>query len=152
MILQNDGTSSLERESRFLGMLTQLITRHADVLPVTHPVGREHSSVKRTREYIEAYHHKNLSLGQLSEVANLSPFHFIRVFQREVGLAPHAYLNQTRVRKAKELLSKGWDIAAVAYQTGFVDQSHLTRHFKRIVGVTPGHFRNFVQDRLLRNL
>ena len=57
-----------------------------------------------------------------------------------MGLTPHAYLNHIRVLRARDLLRQGCPIAQAAVNVGFVDQSHLHRHFKRIVGVTPGQY------------
>lgn len=145
--MEKKETSLLEQESRLLWMLTQLVMRHADAPPRLKSVGREHCSVTRAREYIEAYYNEDVSVAQLASVANLSRFHFIRVFSRETGLTPHVYLTQVRIRHARRLLAKGWSVAPVAYETGFVDQSHLTRHFKRILGITPGQYSNFIQDR-----
>jgi hypothetical protein len=70
----------------------------------------------------------------------LVPFRMVRTFTRQIGLPPHAYLNQVRVNRAKQLLANGEPIALVAYETGFADQSHLTRHFKRLFGLTPGQY------------
>ena len=70
-----------------------------------------------------------------------------RVFHDEVGLPPHAYLTQVRVNRARRLLSQGWPITEVAFEVGFVDQSHLNKRFKRITGMTPGQYRKNVQDR-----
>jgi AraC-like DNA-binding protein len=64
----------------------------------------------------------------------------MRTFRRDVGLSPHAYLTQIRVEAAKKLLSEGASIVDVASDIGFTDQSHFTRHFKRITGVTPGQY------------
>jgi AraC-like DNA-binding protein len=61
-------------------------------------------------------------------------------FTKQVGLPPHVYLNQVRVNRAKQLLADGQPIALVAYETGFADQSHLTRHFKRLFGLTLGQY------------
>jgi AraC-like DNA-binding protein len=145
--LESNANSQLEKESRLLWMLTQLIIRHADAPPALSTMGREDASVERARDYIEAYYGDDISIDHLAAVANLSRFHFIRVFRHQMGLTPHAYLTQVRVRRAKEFLTQGWPISAAAVETGFVDQSHLTRHFKRIMGVTPGQYRNIVQDR-----
>jgi AraC-like DNA-binding protein len=68
----------------------------------------------------------------------LSPFHMIRVFSRTMGISPYAYLDQLRVLRGQALLSKGWSISHAAYAAGFSDQSHFTRHFKRVLGLTPG--------------
>jgi AraC-like DNA-binding protein len=144
--LEENKASLLEKESHFLMVLTQLITRHSDDPPVFKPVGREHLPVKRAKEYIKEHYEENLSIERLSSVANLSPFHFIRAFRNHVGLPPHAYLTQIRVRRAKSFLKKGWKISDAAYKTGFADQSHFSKHFKRIMGFTPGQYSNFIQD------
>jgi len=144
--LESGHLSRLEIESRFLAALTQLIERHAEPSPRPHRVAHEPAAVKRARDYIEAYHAENLSVRDLASVAHLSPFHFIRVFQAQTGMPPHAYLMQTRVRRARALLTQGWRIVDAAYETGFVDQSHLTKHFKRTLGYSPGQYRNSVQD------
>lgn len=133
-------TERLERESCFLWTLAQLVTRYAEIRVELRSVGRENESVKRVQEYLGTHFAENVSLEQVAALAELSPFHFIRVFHRQVGLPPHAYLTQVRIRKAKILLALGEPIAQVAVKTGFADQSHLTKHFKRIVGVTPGKY------------
>jgi AraC-like DNA-binding protein len=147
LTLEQPDLPKLEQESRILEMLTQLILRHADDRPVLQRVGREHQAVKRAREYIEAHYAENISLEQLAQIAYLSPFHLVRVFHDEVGLPPHAYLTQVRVNRARNLLSQGWPITEVAFEVGFVDQSHLNKRFKRITGMTPGQYRKNVQDR-----
>jgi len=132
--------SKIERESRLLLAFAQLIGRHADSRPVQKPVGREKLAVRRVRDYLETRYSENVSIKELAAAANLSPFHLIRVFRNETGLPPHAYLNQVRVARAKKLLSSGFSIADTACRTGFADQSHLTKHFKRITGCTPGQY------------
>jgi AraC-like DNA-binding protein len=69
----------------------------------------------------------------------------IRLFGDATGIPPHAYLRQVRVKRAKALLARGDSIANVAQATGFNDQSHLNRWFKRLLGITPGQYRNSVQ-------
>ncbi len=149
--VESAGGSHLEQQSRLLWVLTQLIRRHAHPRPQVGPLRREHQAAQRARDYVESHYADNPSLEQLAAEAHLSPFHLIRVFQDEFGLPPHAYLNQVRIRRARGMLDQGQSIAAVAYATGFSDQSHLTRHFKRIVGVTPGQYRNFIQDHPVDN-
>jgi AraC-like DNA-binding protein len=144
--LEDNAAPLLERESRFLVMLIQLITRYADSPPVLRVVGQERLSIKRAKEFIKTHYNENISIEKLSSVANLSPFHFIRVFRNHVGIPPHAYLIQIRVREAKGLLRKGWRITDTAYKTGFTDQSHFSKCFKRTMGFTPGQYSNFIQD------
>lgn len=144
--LEDPQLTALEKQSRFLIVLAQLIKRHADHPPAVKSFGREHRCVARIKEYIAAHYQQNITIQELASVANLSPFHFIRVFRNHVGLPPHAYLKQYRINRAKTLLNRGLKIADAAADTGFVDQSHLSRHFKRIMGFTPGQYSNFVQD------
>lgn len=86
------------------------------------------------------------SLGELAALVGTSRFALLRAFRARYGLPPHAYLNQLRVRHARALLDDGVRAAAVAVAVGFADQSHLSRHFRRLVGLTPGRYqRNNVQ-------
>lgn len=132
--------ATLEREIVFSDALAHLIANYADDRPVARSLGREHYAVEKVRAYLEACYADNISVTQLAEAVSLSPFYLTRVFSRAVGFPPHAYLTQVRIARAKDLLSAGLPISQVAAETGFVDQSHLTRHFKRIVGVTPGQY------------
>jgi AraC family transcriptional regulator len=93
-------------------------------------------------EYIEEHLDANPNLEQMAAVARLSPYHFARQFKAATGLPPHQYVIARRVEQARQLL-QGDDLslAEVAAHAGFSDQSQLSRHFKRLVGVTPGQFR-----------
>jgi AraC-like DNA-binding protein len=81
------------------------------------------------------------SLDDLALATGMSPFTLVRAFRGETGLPPHAYLNQLRVRLARRLLDRGMAPAEVAAEVGFTDQAHLTRHFKRVIGVPPGAYQ-----------
>lgn len=132
--------STLERQSRFLWAFAHLIQRHADDLPTERPIGQERNAVRLVREYLEDNYARNVSLDEMAALAGLSSYHLIRVFRNEVGLPPHAYLQQVRIHRARQLLSTGTTLVEVAYDTGFVDQSHFTKQFKKLVGVTPGQY------------
>jgi len=82
----------------------------------------------------------DISLDDLATHAKLDKFHLCRAFRDQVGLPPHAYLTQLRIMRAKELLAAGTKPKDVAPRVGLYDQSQLNRHFRRIVGMTPGHF------------
>jgi AraC family transcriptional regulator len=94
-------------------------------------------------EYIHEHLDAELSLDHLAAVAHVSPYHFARLFKNSTGLPPHQYVIACRVERAKELLRQRerLPLAEVATEVGFADQSHFTRHFKRLVGVTPRRFR-----------
>jgi AraC-like DNA-binding protein len=138
--------SLLEQQTRLLSFLTKMICRHAQDRPFPAKVGIERGAVARARAYIYDNHSENVTLDDLSNIAGLSRFHFLRVFRKQVGLTPHAYLNQVRSLKAKEMLANGLPIVQAALDTGFVDQSHLNRIFKKTYGVTPGKYRNSILD------
>lgn len=89
-------------------------------------------------DYINDFLARDLSLSDLAALVQMSPFHFARLFKESTGLAPHQFVIRCRVERAKELLIQGkLGIADIATEVGFANQSHLTRHFKQIVGVTP---------------
>lgn len=130
----------LERESRFLWTFARLVQRHAECRLNWTTLGRDSRAVQQVLEYLAAHYAESVSLEQLATIAHLKPLRLLRVFQHDVGLPPHAYLLQLRINRAKALLALDMPIAQVATETGFSDQSHLNRHFKRWVGVTPGHY------------
>lgn len=139
-----DSPSALERDSRFLWVLAQLVLRHADAHPHSSlrpiRIGGEQAWVRQVRAYLEDHYAENVSLEQLASSVNLSPFHLLRVFRDVVGLPPHNYLTQVRVTRARQLLQASLRPVEVALAVGFTDQSHLTRHFKALVGVTPARY------------
>jgi len=98
--------------------------------------------LKLAREFLEAHLAQNVSLSDLAASCSLSPSHFARSFRRATGLPPHRYLVERRVALARELLVNGsLPLADIAARCGFADQSHLTKAFRRVLGVTPGSLR-----------
>ncbi|HSE42939.1 MAG TPA: AraC family transcriptional regulator [Acidobacteriota bacterium] len=98
-------------------------------------------SIARAKEYLHAEYTRSVQLTELADISGLSPFYFLRTFAKTTGLTPHEYLCNLRVEKARQFLSDGLSIAETATATGFFDQSHLHRHFRRILGITPGKYR-----------
>ncbi len=100
------------------------------------------------REYLADNSGRNVLLSELADYIQLSPFHLLRLFRRQFGLPPHAYQLQLRIAKARDLLQAGRKPVDAALATGFADQAHFTRTFRRTVGVAPSlYFRSkFVQD------
>lgn len=129
-------SSALERDSHWLELRLAL---RGDALP---RVGREPAAVRRTREYLSASYTENISLDRIAAIAGLSPYHINRAFRQAFGVPPHVFLVQMRLARARALLREGRSPANVAAETGFTDQSHLTRHFRRVFGVTPGAYRD----------
>ena len=140
--------STLEYESRYLHALAHLIQRHADPRPSAKRVKREKAEVKRLRGYIEERCAEDITLDDLARLVNWSPFYLLRVFRREVGLPPHAYLETIRIREAQRLLQLQMPLVDVAYALGFSSQSHFTTTFKRLIGVTPGQYAKMGHARM----
>jgi AraC-like DNA-binding protein len=81
-----------------------------------------------------------MSVDEMSRKVHISSFHMIRSFASENGLTPHKFQMQCRIRKAQDLLKKGYRVSDVAQMVGFCDQSHLDRVFRKQVGITPEEF------------
>lgn len=133
--------SALERESCLMHALALLVRRHAEDRPSLAKSGLAHNALRQAQDYLRANYADDISLEQLAQVVYLSPFHLSRLFREQLGLPPHTYLNQIRVNRAKTLLNTGLSLTEVAHTVGFADQSHLTKAFKRVVGVPPGQYR-----------
>ena len=100
----------------------------------------DRARIGQVRAYLEEHFTENITLDQLAALVDLSPFHLLRLFRETVGLPPHSYLTQIRVTRAKRLIAASLSLVEVAGAVGFSDQSHLTKHFKAIIGVTPGQY------------
>ena len=105
-------------------------------------VGLSKAILGEVLEYIHAHTDQNPSLFEMARQVQMSPYHFSRLFKQSTGQSPHQYLIGCRLQQAKRLLvTTGLSIAEIAAQTGFTDQSHFARHFKRQLGVPPSQFR-----------
>lgn len=82
-----------------------------------------------------------LSIDDMAILANMNKYTLIRSFKHEFGLTPHQFLVQNRIRKAKKLLKTDRTITEVAMATGFYDQSHFTRHFEKLLGISPTEYK-----------
>lgn len=139
-VLHESG-NHLQRETLYLSTITALLSRHGNKRNTLLELGKESLAVERVRDYIDSHYSDNISIQDLTKLAQLSPFYLARLFQKAVGLPPHAYQVQRRLHKAKQLVRLGVKLSDVAVDCGFTDQSHLNRHFKRSLGVTPGVYK-----------
>ena len=139
--LERGGGSRLEQESLLLSVLTRLTERYADEPLLAPKPGRETSAAIKVKDYLEHHYAAPVSLDDLTRLTGFSRGYLVQSFHQAVGVPPHAYLRQVRVRRAKERLAAGQPIAEVALATGFTDQSHLTRWMGRLWGFTPGQYR-----------
>jgi AraC-like DNA-binding protein len=97
--------------------------------------------VSQVRIFLQEHLSEHIEISRLAEIVSLTPCHFIRVFHRAVGVPLHRYVTLVRIRHAESLLRAGVPIAEAAGSAGFYDQSHLSRYFRRILGVTPGQYQ-----------
>lgn len=134
-------SSSLERQSRIASLIGRLLSRHAHPRIPEPAKLQEPIAVCRARAYLDENLSDKVRLDELAVAAGLTPFRLLRAFQRSLGLTPHMYQMQARVRAAHAMLRRRVELADVAAATGFADQSHLTRIYKSIMGATPGQYR-----------
>lgn len=103
---------------------------------------QDHTAVLRARDYIEANLHGALSLADLEQAAQCDRWQLSRDFRTLLGASPYRYVIFRRLDLARELMANGDELAQVALASGFADQSHFTRHFKKAYGVTPRFWAN----------
>lgn len=130
----------LEVESHFVACLREFFTRHAVPDDAEH-VGANLRLASRLKCFLYEHAAEGVSLDELAQEAGLSKYHVLRTFKAATGIAPHAFLNQCRVGLARQALEKGHSLTEAALAAGFSDQSHLSRRFKALVGMSPGQYR-----------
>lgn len=149
------GDDPLEGESRLLSVLGALVVRHAGSAPEM-ASGSRRADVERIARAVTARLSDELltppTLAEIATEQGLSRYQLLRAFRDGVGMPPYAWLAQYRVMRARMLLDAGHRPAEVAALVGFADQAHLTRWFRRVLGVTPGAYRNSVQDSMARGI
>ena len=131
--------TALEQQSRLTVCLRRLLG-YVERAPRAGKIWNGHRAVERARAYLHEHFEAAVSLNELVAASGLSRFHLLRVFSKELGLPPHAYQIRLRIERARTMLRKGMPPALVAGAAGFADQSHFTRHFKRVWGITPARY------------
>jgi AraC-like DNA-binding protein len=97
-------------------------------------------AVRVAREYLHSIPTRDIRLAEVAKVAGVTAFHLAHVFARSLGISVHAYHLLVRIRHARSLLDTGLNAGEAGAAVGFADQSHFTRHFKRVVGMPPGRY------------
>lgn len=135
------GTRLMTR-SLGLQLAVHLVRHHGEVLPALRPGGFDAALCLHISEHIAAHLAEDLSVEALADLTGLSTSHFSRLFRASFGCAPHQYVLRARLEAACELLrDPARPMADVAVETGFFDQSHLSRWFKQHYGESPGLWR-----------
>ncbi len=132
-----DGRDALDVQSR-AAVLLEAVDAHLRRTPPRRV--RDVPLARRLRSLLDEHVVEGFPLAAAAAELGASSAHLVRTFTREVGMPPHAYLTARRVDLARRLLLTGVRPAEAAALAGFHDQSHLTRHFRRVLGTTPGRF------------
>ena len=104
--------------------------------------GMPAARLNRVLDFMRQNYARDTRLWELAQLAGMSPHYFCELFKQSTGLSPHQYFLQQRIARAKECLrNPEVTVSQVAASTGFADQSHFTKVFRRIVGITPAQFR-----------
>ena len=136
----------LEAESRLPWLLTALACRHSTARVETCAIPGAAAVARVVRDRLADELLAPPSLADLAADLGLSRYQLLRAFRTTMGAPPYAWLAQYRVGRARCLLESGLRPSEVAALVGFADQAHLTRWFRRVLGVTPAAYRNSVQD------
>jgi AraC-like DNA-binding protein len=137
----------LERDERLTEWLRALVERFSTKRPSRSPLSpRDDRALRLACDYLGDRPERNVSLEELAAQAGIGKFRLIRLFREQTGLPPHALQVAHRIRAARRLLEAGETIAETAAATGFADQSHLHRHFRRSLGLTPGEYQSRFKD------
>lgn len=132
-----------EKEEGLL-RLAETLFRQCDAIPGP-PAPECREEVAAACAFLEAHHRERVTLDGLCRHVGMSRAALLRTFARWKGITPYRYLEAVRVNRARELLGRGLSPAQTALETGFADQSHFTRYFTQLSGLTPGAYRELFE-------
>lgn len=135
-----DCDTVLERSSTLATLVDTALAPHLERGPRPRPSNFERGALARAFDFLNAHFAEEIPVSSLASLAGMHEVSFVRAFRRVYGVPPHRLQTELRIRSAKRLLDLGARGAEVAARLGFHDQSHLSRHFKNIVGVSPGQY------------
>jgi len=127
-------------EALLVDFLRDLVEGYAFIGVLREPDSKGFALAKSIRDYIHAHYMEDISLSHFVQQTGLPSYSLIKTFKSYFQLPPHQYLVNLRIEKAKSLLADNYSSTEVAYRSGFFDQSHFIRHFKKIIGITPKQF------------
>lgn len=133
-----------EKEEKLLFLMKVLVHKFAE--QVKDEVLDNDDTIKDICDFIEKNYYKSITLDELSEISKMNKYGMIRKFTKLKGVTPYQYLQAVRINKAKEFLENGEEVIDVAIKTGFTDQSHFTNFFKKLIGLTPGQYKDIFKE------
>jgi AraC-like DNA-binding protein len=135
-------SDALAAQTALLDALSTLLTRHGRTRAAPLAAQPGDYRIDTMKSLLAADLATPLRVADLAQAVGLSPFHATRLFTKATGLPPHAWRTQLRLQRSLAPLRAGASVADVAAATGFTDQSHFTRHFRRMFGVPPGRWQS----------
>jgi AraC family transcriptional regulator len=136
-------------DSLAVSVASRLISTHSSIAQrrIVPRGGLGGRRLKQTLAYIEDHLSEDLSLSRIASIIGISPSHFKTLFRESAGVPVHQYVVQRRIERAKDMLMQGrLSIAEIALATGFSHQSHLARHMRRSVGLSPHAMKRLFAD------
>ncbi|WP_040984347.1 AraC family ligand binding domain-containing protein [Oceanobacillus jeddahense] len=137
---------AFQKEELFLYLIEELIEINSD-LTIPEEGLESSQKVQEISNYLEEHYTQKVSLQALSDLTGWSKYHLLRTFTRQKGISPYSYLETVRVNHAKKMLEQEIKPIEVAFLTGFSDQSHLTRFFKSMIGLTPKQYMKIFEKK-----
>ena len=120
-----------------ISQITDCLVRHSQG-QTDHPQTIDRDRIWQVRNFLQENCRHNISSSQLEQISGLDRYKLARQFRSEFGTSPHRFLIMRRLELARQLMSRGTSLVETAATVGFADQSHLSRHFKKAFGITPG--------------
>ena len=120
---------------------SKILLDRVNVLYETHICKDANDTFSAVKEFLESYPEEPIDLEHLSRFSAMSKYHFIRKFDENIGMTPHKFQIQNRVRKAKVSLEETDSLTQAGVNAGFYDQSHFIRHFKHLYKMTPSDYK-----------
>lgn len=145
-LIGGDNQDSL-REEHALYLMAERIAQLYGGYSSNRQVNKADRLLLQARDYIHEHLDQDISLDQISDSANLSKYHFLRLFREQFGITPHQYILNSRINRAREALDAGMSLDDVVYRYRFSDLSHFNRRFKPIFGMTPKQYQQHLTDR-----
>ncbi|WP_087024121.1 AraC family transcriptional regulator [Thaumasiovibrio subtropicus] len=140
LMSQIDQGNTLEQDAHIHAIAARLAQLEGQYLP-NQTTRKSDRLIQTAKSFVQASFQQDITIEDIAQTANMSKYHFIRLFRTQQGITPHQYVINCRVNYAKRRLEKGDDINTIALDSGFSDVSHLNRRFKPFFGLTPKQYQ-----------
>lgn len=133
----------MEKEEAFYMLLDNVLREYSQIYDQN---TQEDKELNYLCEYIKKNFMNNITLDELSLMANVSRSYLLKCFTKQYGISPYRYLQSVRIEKAKQYLEQQYSIIEIAQMCGFNDQSHFSNYFKEFIGITPKQYQRIFSD------